>query len=61
MGSIFLALNVSGVVELLELRNVAPLETPLALERPLELILLDIMSFLNLYWLKMKKQLAKKG
>ena len=59
MGSTFLALNVSGVVELLELRNAAPLETPLALECPLELILLDIVSFLNLYWLKM--QLAKKG
>ena len=43
MGSIFLALNVKGVVKLLELKAPAPLEIPLELECPLELILLDIL------------------
>ena len=43
MGSTFLALNVNGVVKLLELKAAAPLEIPLELDCPLVLILLDIL------------------
>ena len=43
MGSIFLALSVSGVVKLLALKAAAPLEIPLELDCPLVLTLLDIL------------------
>ena len=43
-GDSFLALIVSGVVALLGLKAMAPLEMPLALDDPLELPLLDIVE-----------------